>query len=127
MSILWKELNSLDSFIVASPCVQPFFGYKASMFFLSKISGRLKPAFSTLITSYTMIHCGSLMYFSRHFISILIIPALLPFRFFVLLQSLLAHFFVPLHHLLLLLSEFSLLSLKLFLTLIYSPWPLEFA
>jgi hypothetical protein len=126
MPILWKELYSLDSFIMASPCVQPFFGNKASMFFLSKIAWRLNPAFTTLITTDSMIDCGSLMYFSRHLVSILIIPALLPLRFLVLLQSLLAHFLVPLHHLLLLLCEFSLLSLKLLLSLIYSPRPLEF-
>ena len=127
MPILWKELNSLDSFIVASPCVQPLFGNKASVFFLSQISRMFKPAFPTLITTNPVIYRGCLMYFSWHFISILIIPALLPFRFLVLLQPLLAHFLVPLHHLLLLLSEFSLLSLELLLSLIYSPRPLEFS
>lgn len=125
MPILRKELNSLDSFIVASPRMQPLFGNKARMFFLSQISRRLKPAFPTLITTNPVIHRGRLMYFSWHFISILIIPALLPLRFLVLLQPLLAHFLVPLHHLLLFLCEFSLLSLELLLSLIYSPRPLE--
>jgi hypothetical protein len=126
MPILRKELNSLDSFIVASPRVQPLFGNKTSVFFLSQISRWFKPAFPTLITTNPVIHRGSLMYFSWHFIPILIIPAaLLPLRFLVFLQPLLAHFLVPLHHLLLFLSEFSLLSLELLLPLIYSPWPLE--
>jgi hypothetical protein len=126
MPILRKELNSLYSFIVASPCVQPFFGYKASMLLLSQIPRRFKPPFPALITPDPMIYRGCLVYFSRHFIPILIIPAtLLPLGFLVLFQPLLPHLLVPLHHLLLLLCELGLLRLKLLLSFIYSPGPLE--
>jgi hypothetical protein len=126
MPILRKELNSLYSFIVASPCVQPFFGYKASMFLLSQIAGRFKPPFPALITPNPVIYRGCLMYFSRHLIPILIIPAtLLSLRFLMFFQPLLPHFLVPLHHLLLLLCELGLLRLKLLLSFIYSPGPLE--
>ena len=93
------------------------------MLLLSKVARRLKPSFSTLISTYPVIHSGCLMYFGGHFISILIIPTNL--GFFMFFESFFSHFFISLHHLFLLLCKFSLLRLELFLALIYCPRSLE--
>jgi hypothetical protein len=93
------------------------------MLLLSKVARRLKPSFSTLISTYPVVNSRCLMYFGGYFISILIIPANL--GFFMFFESFFSHFFISLHHLFLLLSKFSLLCLKLLLALINSPRSLK--
>ncbi len=115
VTVLRKELDLLNSLVVAHPCMKPLLGDEKLMLFLSQIGGWLYEAFpAPIVCINTMEYGGRLVYFGLFELPRLcIIESFLPFLFKLG------------HELFLVLGQLRLLSLELLHALVDSPWSLE--